>query len=150
VTYGAELSIPVAPVVQIIAGVEGFSTQRQYSDNVVKQLAIERGVDASEINAKPWQTIIPISLGVLYKSSKNAVRPYGGLDLTLTPYTADFDLAVGARLRAGADFMVAKSFGLNLNLSAGIIWGEKFDETQAEVKDFGIIPQVSGGTVFQF
>ncbi len=150
ITYGAELAIPVAPVVQIIAGIEGFSTQRQLSDVVIRQLADEQQVDPSEINAAPWNTILPINFGVLYKSSKNAVRPYGGVDLTLTPYTANFDVALGARLRAGADFMLADSFGLNLNLSAGILWGDKFDETQAEIKDFGLIPQISAGTVFQF
>ncbi|MDP2309749.1 MAG: hypothetical protein Q8P18_27260 [Pseudomonadota bacterium] len=150
VTYGAELAIPVAPTVQIIAGIEGFSTQRQYSENVVSQLAIEQGVDESEINPNPWQTILPINFGVLYKSSKNAVRPYGGLDLTLTPYTKTFDLALGARGRAGADFMVADNFGLNLNLSVGIIWGEKLDQMQKDVEDVGVIPQISAGTVFQF
>ncbi|MFN7145137.1 MAG: hypothetical protein ACK4YP_15275 [Myxococcota bacterium] len=150
ITYGAELNIPVAPVVTIVAGIEGFSTQRQLSEKVVAQLAAEAGVDPSEINASPWNTILPINLGVLYKNTANKVRPYGGVDLTITPYTENFDLAVGARARAGADFMVADSFGLNLNLSAGIIWGDKFDDTQAGIKDFGLIPQISGGTVFQF
>ena len=150
ITYGAELAIPVAPVVQILVGLEGFSTQRQLSEQVVKQLAEEADVDPAEINASPWNTILPFNVGVVYKNASKSVRPYVGLDFTLTPYTETFDLAVGARARAGADFMVADNFGLNLNLSAGLMWGEKLGDTQPGIEDMGLIPQISGGTVFQF
>ncbi len=150
VTYGAELDVPLATSVHLLVGLEGFSTQRQLSENVVKQLAAEQDVDPSEINATPWNTILPFNIGVVYKYTPNAVRPYVGLDLTATPYTESFDVALGARARAGADFMVAENFGLNLNLSAGLMWGEKLGDTQAGIKDMGLIPQISGGTVFEF
>ena len=148
VTVGGELNIPVSRNVQILAGLEGFSTYREFSDAVKEKLAEEQGVDPEDI--QNWQWIMPINVGVVYKATASNVRPYGGVDITLTPYTASFDLAFGARARAGADFMVAKNFGLNLNLSVGAMWGDKLEETQDGTKDVGVIPQVSGGTVLQF
>lgn len=149
-TYGGEISIPVAPVVHILAGLEGFSTQRQYGEQACQKLADDAEVDVEDYDCNPWQTILPVNVGVIYKSTKSRVRPYGGIDFTFTPYTTVPDIALGARARGGADFMIADSFGLNLNLSVGIMWGEKLEQTQEGIQNLGLIPQVSGGTIVQF
>ena len=46
--------------------------------------------------------------------------------------------------------MVSDSFGLNLNASAGVWYGKEFDTVQADVDDFGLVPQISAGTVILF
>ncbi len=150
VTYGGELTVPISPSVMFEAGLEGFSTQRALTDKVVQQLATEQNVSPTDINAHPWNTILPFNLGIQYKATQTSIRPYVGADLTITPYSAAFDVAFGARARVGADFMVADSFGLNLNLSAGVMSGKNLEQTQPGTKNTGIIPQISGGTVFAF
>ena len=46
--------------------------------------------------------------------------------------------------------MLADAFGLNLNLSAGVMSGKNLEQTQPGTKNTGFIPQLSGGTVFAF
>ncbi len=150
VTYGGELTVPISSKVMFEAGLEGFSTQRELSDKVILQMASDENVTPAEINAHPWNTILPLNLGLQYKVTQSRIRPYVGADLTITPYSANFDVAIGARARVGADFMVADAFGLNLNLAAGIMSGKNLENTQPGTKNTGIIPQISGGTVVAF
>jgi len=150
ITYGAELGVPVAETVALVAGIEGFSTQRTLSEETIQDIAEQYDLNPNEIDPRPWNTILPINLGVQYKAAGSAVRPYAGADFVVTPYTEDFKVALGARARVGADFMVARTFGFNLNLAAGIMSGKEFDQIQPGIRDTGLIPQVSGGTVFQF
>lgn len=150
VTYGGEAGIPMGRSAALLVGIEGFSTQRHFSEADIATIAAETGQDPSTIPTDPWNTILPFNFGVVYKSSTHAVRPYAGVDIILAPYTETFDLAVGARVRAGADFMVAETFGLNLNLSGGILSGKEFEKIDPQVKNTGLLPQLSAGTVFSF
>lgn len=150
VTYGGELTVPITPNIMFEAGLEGFSCQRELTAKVVEELAQQNNVSPEEINAQPWNTILPFNLGLQYKVTQSSIRPYVGADLTITPYSAAFDIALGARVRVGADFMLADVFGLNLNFSGGVMSGKNLENTQPGTKNTGIIPQISGGTVFAF
>lgn len=150
VTYGGELTVPITANIMFEAGLEGFSCQRELTPKVVAELAAQNNVSPEEINAQPWNTILPFNLGLQYKVTQTSIRPYVGADLTITPYSAEFDVAVGGRVRVGADFMLAEVFGLNLNFSGGVMSGKNLENTQPGTKNTGIIPQISGGTVFAF
>ncbi len=148
ITYGGELQIPVGTNVQVVAGLEGFSTQQE--DTAALEALVESGVRPVDIvTPMKWHMILPINVGVVYKSSQNAVRPYVGVDVTLTPYTESFDLAFGVRARGGVDFMVSDHFGLNLNAAPGFLYGDQFEE-KLSLKDAGLIVQISAGTVIEF
>ena len=141
VTYGAELHVPVADAVFINVGLEGHSTERTIPE------ALQEAYGGASTK---WNTITPFNLGLTYQPTKKAFRPYLGADITLTPYTKNFRTAPGVRLRGGFDFMVSDAFGVNLNASGGFWYGKEFDTVQAGVQDFGVIPQVSAGTVILF
>jgi hypothetical protein len=141
VTYGAELKIPVSDVVFINVGLEGHSTERAIPE------ALQETYGGA---ATKWNTIAPFNFGLAYQATNKSFRPYFGGDLTLTPYTKNFRTAPGVRFRTGFDYMVSDSFGLNLNASAGVWYGKEFDTVQADVDDFGLVPQISAGTVILF
>lgn len=141
VTYGGELSIPVARAVMVNLGAEGYSVQRE----VPVELQEAEGRPATE-----WNTILPISAGIVYKSPRARVQPYVGADFTFTPYTEDFKVALGGRARGGVDFLVVDNFGFNLNLAAGVMYGSEFDRLDASLEDFGLVPSASAGTVLRF
>ena len=150
VTYGAEITVPVVESVVIAAGIEGFSTQRHLTDEAMKEISQETGLLPAEINPDPWNTILPINVGVQYKGGKHKVHPYAGVDLTMTPYSSDFDLAFGARARGGVDLLVADNFGFNLNVGLGFMSGDKFELTESGVGNMGFLPQASLGTLVAF
>ncbi len=141
VTYGAELHVPVGDAVFINIGLEGHSTERKIPE------ALQPSYNGATTK---WNTIAPFNVGVAYQRSNKDFRPYFGGDLTLTPYTKNFRTAPGVRFRTGFDYMISSSFGLNLNASAGFWYGKEFDTVQAGVEDFGVVPQVSAGTVLLF
>jgi hypothetical protein len=144
VTAGGEIAVAIAPSVYLLGGVETYSTQRQ----VPPLLQLEVG------KASQWDTIYPFNFGIAYKVGSGRVKPYVGADMILTQYYFDEDnqasWAVGARARAGADFMIASAFGLNLNVSAGFWHGKDWEIVQKDVKSTGILPQVSLGPLLAF
>lgn len=150
VTYGGEIGVPMGKSAALLAGIAGFSTQRHFTDDDVAYISQTTGVDPADVDRDPWNTILPFNFGVVYKTSGTSVRPYAGADIVLAPYTAAFDLAVGARIRLGADFMVADNFGFNLDLAAGVLSGKEFAGIDAGLKNTGLLPQASLGTVFRF
>jgi hypothetical protein len=150
ITYGAEITVPVVDAVVIAAGIEGFSTQRHLTDEAIKEISQETSLLPAEINPDPWNTILPINVGVQYKGGKKKVHPYAGVDLTMTPYSSDFDLAFGARARGGVDLLVADNFGFNFNVSLGFMSGDKFELTESGVGNMGFLPQASLGTLVAF
>ncbi len=141
VTYGAEIGIPVADNVLVRVGLEGFSTEREIPPALRE--------DAGEETR--WNTILPFNGGVaFYPLTSGVFRPYFGGDVTLTPYTPEFDMSPGVRGRAGADLMFSDNFGLNANLALGWWYGKEFDQIQEGLKDSGLVPQASAGTVLTF
>ena len=141
ITYGAEIGIPVADKVAVRVGLEGFSTEREIPPAL--------RTDANEETR--WNTILPFNGGVaFYPITSGTFRPYLGGDITLTPYTPEFDMSPGVRGRAGADLMFSDNFGLNANLALGFWYGKEFAQIQEGLSNSGLVPQASAGTVIMF
>jgi len=140
VSYGAEVSIPVSDTIYVQIGLAGYSVNR----DVPEELQESIGSD------KIWNTIVPFNLGFIYQGTKSNIRPYGGLDITLTPYTRTFKVALGARARLGVDFMIVETFGININTGLGVWYGSDFDLIEEGVSEFGFIPSINAGTVLKF
>ena len=141
VTYGGELTIPVADAVFVNVGLEGYSTQRA----IPVALRDDYGGASTR-----WNHIMPFNLGLTYKNTKRDFRPYIGGDITLTPYTKNFKTAPGVRVHTGADLMITDQFGLNANLGVGAWYGKDFDTVQVGVSEGGVTAAVSAGTVILF
>ncbi|MFH1469891.1 MAG: hypothetical protein ABIO70_36240 [Pseudomonadota bacterium] len=145
-TYGGEIAFPVGDSARIETGLEAFSVHRQY--DVETGLCDTTEVDGQQVlGCYRWNTILPFHVGARYQKSDRKARPYIGGDLTLTPYTEDFKLAFGFRGRGGVDFLPTKVFGLNLNLSAGMMHGSQFEFVQQDMSNTALVWQVSAGTV---
>ncbi len=140
VSYGAEVAIPVSDTIFVQIGLAGYSVNR----DVPTELQAEIGSE------KIWNTIVPFNLGFIYQGSKSNIRPYGGLDITLTPYTRTFKVALGARARVGVDFMIVETFGINVNTGLVVWYGSDFDLIEEGVSEFGFIPSINAGTVLKF
>jgi hypothetical protein len=163
ITYGPELAVPFSNSehsVQLAVGIEGHSTQRHFTDEEVSAIAAAEGVDINDVDPNPWNSIVPINLGIQYKYAATGVRPYLGLDLILVPNPVDtsqiegdtsgVDMAFGARGRAGVDFMISEGFGFNINLGIAYLGGSTLAMVDDALGNGALLPQVSGGTVFQF
>ena len=94
---------------------------------------------------------------MLYHFPGKIAKPYAGADLQFIPGYVENGrgMAFGLRARGGANFMIADSFGFNLNLSAGFWNGEQFTyiqstNTGAFLNQLGFIPQLSVGTLVLF
>ncbi len=148
VTWGAEAGIPVSESLRFVAGAEGYSVDRNFTDEQRAYIAEQQGIDESQV--PDWNTILPVNAGIVWHKASGTAQPYAGADLTLTPYTADFDIAVGFRGRFGLDIMVARNFGFNMNVSAGIVSGSRLAETQDGMQNTNLVPQFSAGTVVAF
>ena len=148
VTYGVELEIPVSSRFVVLAGVEGASTNRNYTDEERQAIAEAAGQTPEQI--QDWNAILPIDLGLVYKVPTSAIQPYVGADFLAVVYTANGDFAFGGRVRGGCDFMVSDNFGFNLDLGVGVLAGDKFDLIQAGLADVGLYPEISGGTILTF
>jgi hypothetical protein len=148
ITYGAELDIPVASRVVLLLGVEGASTNRNYTDEERAVIATAAGILPEQV--QDWNAILPINFGIVYKVPTTAIQPYIGVDGLAVAYTATPDFAFGGRLRGGCDFMLSDNFGFNLDVGLGVLSGEQFDLIQAGLADTGFYPEVSGGTVLSF
>ena len=151
ITGGGELAIPVTPAIHIVAGIGGAWTKRNYTDQVRRKLAEEQNLSSPD-DVEDWNTILPINAGVQYKATvaNGHVRPYGGADITFTPYTSDFQVAFGARARGGSDFMIIRNFGFNVDLGLGFMAGDQFETVQKDMPNIGFLPTISAGTVIAF
>ena len=140
VSYGAEAGIPLTKSMYLKMGAEAFSVKRE--------IPIEyQTVGGPQFT---WETILPIGFGLYYQRTTTNIRPYVGGDLTITPYTADFKVAPGFRVRAGSDFMIVDNFGFNLNLGAGFWYGADLARVADDMSAAGLVPQISAGTVLAF
>lgn len=139
VTYGGELSVPVAPRGYINIGLEGWTTRRDVPERLQE-------IYGSSV----YNTIPPLTFGASFQGNSHNARPFIGGDLTLAPYTSSFKTAVGARVRFGSDFMVSDSFGFNLSANAGALYGAELDQVQAGMKPLAPVIQASAGTIIRF
>lgn len=162
ICYGPELGIPLVQntnSLQLVIGGAGWSTQRHFTDDELSRIAEAANLDVDSINPNPWNHIVPINVGLQYKYVGNTVHPYVGLDLMLIPNAVDtsqvdseaaLDMAVGARARAGVDFMVSEGFGFNLDLGVSYIGGSSLGMVDESLSKGGLAPQPSAGIVFRF
>jgi hypothetical protein len=150
VTYGGEVGIYVGKSIAISVGLEGYAT---------KQLTpiLDENQTPTDTFTKEWRVILPISAGVAYHFPGKVAKPYAGGDIQLIPGYVEngAGMAYGFRARGGFNFMIAKNFGLNTNLSAGFWGGEQFEairstKTGNDFKQFGFVPQFSAGTLILF
>ena len=153
VTAGGEVAAALGDSgVHALFGVEAWSVNRQ----VPPEYQVVAGATTQ------WNTIYPVSLGVVYKLGvgEGRVKPYAGADLITAQYyvppgpngvgTGPGKWTVGARARGGVDVMVHRSFGLNLNVAVGGWSGGDWEIIQKDVRNAGLLPQVSAGTVVAF
>ncbi len=148
VTYGVEMNIPVASRVVILMGIEGASTNRNYTEEERTQIATWADIPPEQV--QDWNATLPINLGFAYKVPLTNVQPYVGLDGLAMAYTANTDFAFGGRVRGGCDFLVSDNFGFNLDLALGVLSGEQFDLIQKDLEDTGFYPEIRAGTVLTF
>ena len=141
-TYGGEAAFMATKNLAIVGGIEAYSSKRA----VPKVLA-----DGQE-GVTQWNTILPFNLGFQYKLGANKVKPFLGADVVFIPgYVQEAGgLALGARARLGVDFQVASSVSLSLNGSTGYWSGQHFNAVAQGMKNSGIVPQISVGTLFAF
>jgi hypothetical protein len=141
-TYGIEGAFQVQDTLAVVAGLEAYSVRRAIPPELVPQ-----GQPAVQ-----WNTILPFNVGMLYKPSSSDIRPYVGAGVQLIPgyVKTEGATAFGFRARGGVDFILSDYFGLNLNAAAGMWSGEHFGEVQEDLQPTGLVPQISGGTVFIF
>jgi hypothetical protein len=141
-TYGLEGSYQLNDTMALVAGLEAYS--------------VRRSLDPTDVPvgepAVVWNTILPFNLGMLYKPSSADIRPYVGAGVQAIPgyVKTEGAIALGLRARGGVDYILSDNFGLNLNVAAGLWTGEHFSEVQDDLEASGMVPQISGGTLFLF
>lgn len=149
VTYGGELSLALGDSgVRALVGVEAWSVQR----SIPERFQAQAGAPTE------WNTIVPLSAGVVYAFdvADGRVKPYLGGDVIGARYYSPEEggglgaWSVGARGRAGLDLMVVRNFGINLNAGVGFWSGKDWVVIEKDVRNAGLLPQVSAGTVFAF
>ena len=145
ITYGGELAFGVGESARISTGLEAFSVKREFDAD---QCDVDPGTAGTVVGCTRWNTILPFHVGARYQRSDVKVRPYFGGDLTLTPYTGDFQIAFGGRARAGVDFVPTEVFGINLNAGVGLLHGSEMQSVQKDMANTGLLWQLSAGTVF--
>jgi len=138
-TSGVEASFAIGDSLTFDAGVEAQSTERRPTAKQQRDLGLPPQL---------WNTILPVNFGLTYVFSDQRIAPSIGADLILAPYTRDFDIALGARLRGGVDYMITSMIGINATLSAGAIYGSEWSTIDEGLTDFSIMPQFTIGTLF--
>ena len=138
-TSGLEASFALGDKLTFDAGVEAQSTERTPT---LKQ--------QNELNLPPtmWNTILPVNFGLTFTLNDSRLSPWLGADILLSPYTREFDIALGARLRGGIDYMLTPLVGINAAVSAGALYGSEWSTIDEGLTDFAIMPQFTLGTVF--
>ncbi|MFT7518239.1 MAG: hypothetical protein ACI9MC_000369 [Kiritimatiellia bacterium] len=147
ITTGGEISVALGETgVHIIGGVEAWSVNRDIPEQFQAQAQA----------VTEWNFLVPINLGATYRLdlADGRVRPYFGADLVFARYYVPEDgggrVSAGPRARAGADLMVVRNFGFNVNVAMGFWSGKDWVIIEKDVQNSGLLPQVSAGTVFAF
>jgi hypothetical protein len=141
-TYGIEGAFQLQDTLALVAGLDAYSVRRALPPEQVPEGQ----------PAVIWNTILPFNLGILYKPSSSDIRPYVGAGAQIIPgyVKSEGATAFGFRARGGLDYILTDNFGLNLNVAAGMWSGEHFSQVQQDLEPMGLVPQISGGTIFIF
>ena len=141
ITYGVEASFQVQEVLAVVAGFDAHSTRR---------LLPPEEVPVGEL-AVTWNTLIPISAGLLYRPSNKDIRPYAGAGTSIIPgYVVDASaVAFGFHARGGLDILLTDSFGINVNTNMGFWAGTEWYKIQ-DLKNTGFVVQTNLGTMMVF
>ena len=141
ITYGAEASFQVQEVLAVVAGFDAHSTRRLIPPELVPvgQPAVQ------------WNTLIPISAGLLYRPGDRDFRPYAGAGTSIVPgYVKDAKaVAFGFHARGGMDLLLTDSFGINVNANVGMWAGTEWYMIQG-LLNTGFATQLSLGTMMAF
>ena len=81
------------------------------------------------------------------KRNQTGESPHIGAEFVLSAYTEDFQLAPGARMRAGLELWLGQRLGLELLGSLGFMRGRRFPEVQEGLAESGATWQLGMGTV---
>lgn len=141
ITYGGELGILPTENLELLAGIDVYSTRREVP------------IELQEQGYPPytWNSILPFNFGAVYKFS-GRLRPYIGGDVLLIPglVQGEGGLGTGLRVRTGLDYYVTDNFGLNANLAVGFLAGKSLEAVDPDGDTSGVTPQFTVGTVFAF
>ena len=140
-TYGFEASYQLQDNIAVVGGLEAFSTRRLLPPEQVPvgQPAVQ------------WNTIVPLSVGALYRPMNDTIRPYVGANIQLLPgYVAEAGaVAFGLQARGGFDYLLADNLGINVNAGAGFWAGSEWYRIDG-LLNTGMTAQINVGTVFLF
>ena len=141
ISYGIETSFQVQEVLAVVAGFDAHSTRR---------LLPPETVPVGE-PAVQWNTLIPISAGLLYRPSGKDIRPYAGAGASIIPgYVKDASAAAfGVHARGGLDILFTDSFGITLNTNLGLWAGTEWYLIQG-LMNTGFVFQTNLGTMLVF
>ena len=148
VTYGGELVYRPVAKVAFVGGAHAYSVHRNLPADLV----------ASGEPTTTWNTIFPLNFGARYYFRAAKVDPYlGGEGILIPGYvraspTQDTgsNLAGGARVRGGINYLVNPTVALNADVALAYLSGENFQYVEDGMKKAGVAPQISVGTVFLF
>ena len=139
-TLGVEGRYLVGDHVKILVGAELF---------VVNRVVPPREEDDDP--RRRLNAMTPLNAGAVYTVKLGPLGPYLGGDAIAVKYSGSRPAwAVGVRARAGSDIKLTDSLALNLNGALGVWGGTRWDRVQEGVKAVGLLPQLSGGVVYQF
>jgi hypothetical protein len=140
-TYGFEAAYQLQDNIAVVGGLEAFSTRRLLPPDQVPvgQPAVQ------------WNTILPLSVGALYRPMNDTIRPYVGANIQLLPgYVAEAgSMAFGLQARGGLDYLLADNIGINVNAGAGFWAGSEWYRIEG-LLNTGMTAQINVGTVFLF
>jgi hypothetical protein len=145
VTAGVEAGIGLGKSgLQALVGFEIYNAYREIPPRFTED----------GLGGKEWNTMVPINLGLAYQFQfSNVVKPYIGGDFIFAQFyngtaTGTPAWTVGGRGRLGANFMVSKLVGINLNFGIGY-WGNKnWVIIQQGMNPGALLFQASAGVVF--
>jgi len=142
-TTGLEVSARVVANLHPVLGAELFVVRRVYPPAV----ALEKGV------YNDWELLYPVNVGAIYKFSDGQFQPYAGAELVFVDYYHDATkhyIATGGRVRGGLDFEIIDHLALNANVNLGAWSGSQWSTVDQDLKNTGIIGELSAGVVVGF
>lgn len=142
-TYGVEAAYPVTPQLSVVGGIEAFTTKQTFPEDQV-------------LDGEPssfWNTLLPLTIGVKYRMSEEALRPYVGGDIQLIPSYVNVEgggaLAFGFRATGGVDYMISDTFGVTAGAATGLWTGSSWYKIEG-LMNSGFTVQISAGALMTF
>ncbi|MEZ4239849.1 MAG: hypothetical protein R3F59_27570 [Myxococcota bacterium] len=136
---GAEAALHLGEGVEAVAGIGVLQAVVAVPPDRQGDLGVDHAVAVS----------YPVNLGFLVKPMREW-QPYFGADALFARYPVDAGrsgTALGGRLRVGSDYMLGPHIGLNLDAALGGWGGAPREWVEREMRNGGILPQLSAGVV---